>query len=252
MKKKSTNFVISWWNSDINQPTMLQSTADQIHMESKEIKNNRKKKKFLSYCSCTADIISHFVRNAKNNREQQNILVNTINEGTELQIFWPESEKKCWLRGKIIDFKWKKNQPYHLVKWIDWTEEPKWLHLDHYILRDVQNQKEKTLDRSVYLLKAAGWRENNQKMEIDEEEKAEPMQVDAPQWKEILAPRVQKVKHSTQKQATIKPRNNLGDARRKWCPVKTCKYHGGKGLVNRKTHFKTHAIDCCNKSPWFL
>ena len=55
--------------------------------------------------------------------------------------------------------------------------------------------------------------------------------------------KVSKPKKSKPKTLTIKPRDNQGDHRRKWCPIPYCKHHGGKGLVNRKVHFKYHAAE---------
>ena len=50
----------------------------------------------------------------------------------------------------------------------------------------------------------------------------------------------------------IKPRNNQGDFRRKWCPVFNCKYHGGKGLIDRSKHLKTHWKEFDHQSHHFL
>ena len=96
----SMKLEIHWWNSDINQPTIPQSSADESLKKHLETKIGQKNKHSLSYCRCSAQIINHFVRNAKTNREQQNTLVNTIREGMELEIFWPDSMKKGWHKSK--------------------------------------------------------------------------------------------------------------------------------------------------------
>ena len=61
----------------------------------------------------------------------------------------------------------------------------------------------------------------------------------------------QSITNSKKKIVKLKPRDNQGDLRRKWCPVEYCKYHGGKGLVDRKRHFKTHVEEFNHKSLYF-
>ena len=151
----------------------------------------------------------------------------------------------------MFDQKAVSHQLYHLVSWIDLDKEPTWLHLDHYRLRNIYNISERALDRSIYLLEAAGWRESCQKMEIDEKKETIPMEEDDPNWKKIFTPTFQKDKSRDHKQVVIKLRDNLGDARRKWCPVATCRYYGGKGLVDRKKHLKVHSKEFCVESKYF-
>ena len=59
-------------------------------------------------------------------------------------------------------------------------------------------------------------------------------------WKLIFNSSRTKTTRKPPLKSIVKPRDNKGNLRRKWCTVKTCKYHGGKGLICRKTHLKNH------------
>ena len=80
------------------------------------------------------------------------------------------------------------------LKWTEVKEEPTWIYLDHYRIRNICNLTENFLDRSVHLLEAAGSKETNQKMYIDENPKIEPMQEDEPGWNKILFAQPQSLK----------------------------------------------------------
>ena len=55
---------IHWWNSEseLSQPTIPESFADQIHMESLEAEIIQKSNNSPSYCRCSSEIINYFVR----------------------------------------------------------------------------------------------------------------------------------------------------------------------------------------------
>ena len=73
-------FEADWWNSEVQRKTISQSLADEIH-ENQNIEIYQKNKNPPSYYRCNAEVMNYFVSNAKNSREQERTLVNTIYEG---------------------------------------------------------------------------------------------------------------------------------------------------------------------------
>lgn len=121
------------------------------------------------------------------------------------------------------------------------------IHLDHYKVRSLKNESLYPLGRSDHILKI-----NSKKDEHKLEEESED---DNDEWKPGCKVRKTiKKKSNTPHKPTktkAKPRDNQGDPRRKWCPIPHCRYHRGKGLVKRWTHFKSHHIEFSHDSPWF-
>ena len=145
---------------------------------------------------------------------------------------------------------WIKNQLYFVVERNDGqkTQTTK-LHLEHHRLRKLRNLNENSIDRSDFLLKAVGSIERKKKMDIeDNSDKAMDIDNDCNHRTFIKS---QKLRRKPPLKNIVKPRDNKGDLRRKWCPVKTCKYHGGKGLVSRKKHLKNHGEYFHLDSPFF-
>ena len=110
--------------------------------------------------------------------------------------------------------RWEDNQLYWTVQWDDITKLPSLIHLDHCIIRSLKSIREHPLDRSKHLLKSIAQSDDDwdKKMEIEESPNLQ----------------IKPKKADKKKFAKIKPRDNQGDERRKWCPVETCKHHRGK------------------------
>ena len=242
------------WISKIRNATIKQSQADKLFWinQFEESKDKQQRKHISpSFCKCTSSVLNDFNRNSKLSPDQQLFLVNKIQVGTHLEVFIPDGNNTGWHGGKVKSLEWLHYQPYFNVEWdnVHHNTMTK-LHLEHYRLRRLKNLSKTSIDRSDYLLRAVSFIEGKTKMDIDEN-RGEAMDIDKESWKSILSGKNQKTKRKPPLRNIVKPRNNGGDLRRKWCPVKTCKHHGGKGLICRKTHLKTHGDHFQRDSPFF-
>ena len=171
-------------------------------------------------CGCTTRQLNDFNRSSKLNHEQQLCLVNKIQVGTHFEVFCPNEYKSGWYKAWVKSVEWIKNQLYFCVEVNNGEKSSKTrLHLEHCRLRKLKNLNETSIDRSDLLLKGVGSIERNEKNDV-EANSSEAMDIDVENMNLIVGVSDRKRRKPPLKNI-VKPRDNKGDFRRKWCPVKT-------------------------------